>query len=191
MAEHKLLEKCLDKQYYQLIPLGGIIRTAPRPIRCLGKGFFGVGCPHPGIKCLVSQVSKLLMHFDCPSSNGSKLRISYRYLVVELGRSLHPFQLSYKAYKDFVTRSWLVSLWEKSEIYDIRIIVADSGIKPPRERDKWLMAEFARMGWSMADHAKLNRVRCHQQVLFLSDVVGASGSSMDERYLRKRQADEC
>jgi hypothetical protein len=190
MAEHARLEKCLDKQYYHLIPLGGVIRSAPRVIRRLGKGFFGVGCPHPGIECLIAQVAKLLMHYGCPSSNGQKLRISFRYLVVELGRSIHPFQLSYESYKDFLTRSWLVSLWEKCEIYNVTIRMEDSGIELPRERDRWLMSEFARMGWSLADQIRLNRVRCHQQALFLSDVINASGSSLDERYLRKRRAHE-
>lgn len=43
-AEHQLLEKCLKRQHWQLIPLGGVIRTAPASSRQLSKGFFGVGC---------------------------------------------------------------------------------------------------------------------------------------------------
>ena len=45
--------------------------------------------------------------------------------------------------------------------------------------------------WSMAvsdsgkDLIRLNRVRRHQQALFVSNICGASGSSLDERYLRK------
>ena len=135
MAEHGKLEVCLSKQYYQLIPLGGVIRTAPTPFRQLGKGFFGAGCPHPGIECLVAQVSKLLMHYGCPSSNGNKMKVSLRYLVIELGLSNQPFWLSYATYKNWVTWSWIVSLWEKCEIYGVRVVVNDGGISLPRERE--------------------------------------------------------
>ena len=37
---------------------------------------------------------------------------------------------------------------------------------------------------------RLNRVRLHQQVLFLSCVLGASGKMLDTRYLRKRKEGE-
>ena len=187
MAVHNKLEHCLSKQYFQLIPLGGVIRTSPRLFCQLGKGFYGAGCPHPGIECLVAQVSKLLMHYGCPSSNGKKMRISLRYLVIELGLSDQPFLLSQATYKDWVTWSWLVSLWEKCEIYGIRVVLNDSGISLPRDRDRWIMQEFQRIGYRTPELVRLNRVRCHQQVLFVSDVVGASGSRLDERYLQRRE----
>ncbi len=34
-------------------------------------------------------------------------------------------------------------------------------------------------------------MRKHQQVLFLSDILGAGGGSLDKRYLKKRQVEEC
>jgi hypothetical protein len=34
-------------------------------------------------------------------------------------------------------------------------------------------------------------VQKHQQVLFLSDILGAGGGSVDKRYLQKRRAGEC
>ena len=69
MATHQELEDCLSKQYYEVMSRGGVIRTAPKVVRQLSKGFFGMGCPHPGVECFVAQVAKLLMHFGCPSSN--------------------------------------------------------------------------------------------------------------------------
>jgi hypothetical protein len=32
LADHWKLEDCLSKQYFELLPLGGVIWTAPRPI---------------------------------------------------------------------------------------------------------------------------------------------------------------
>jgi hypothetical protein len=46
------------------------------------------------------------------------------------------------------------------------------------------------MGYSLQELIWLNQVRCHQQVLFLSCIVGPTGRSLDERYLRKRRPGE-
>jgi hypothetical protein len=83
-AEHALLEKCLSKQYFELLPIGGVIRTAPTPVRTLGKGFYGVGCPHVGVECTIQQVSKLLMHYGCDFNVGTKMKMSYNQLVIRV-----------------------------------------------------------------------------------------------------------
>jgi hypothetical protein len=49
-ATHAKLEEVLSKQYYQLISFGGVVRTAPVAIHQVHRGFYGLGCPHPGIK---------------------------------------------------------------------------------------------------------------------------------------------
>ena len=46
------------------------------------------------------------------------------------------------------------------------------------------------MGYSGETLRRLNRVRLFQQVLFLSDVLGASGKSLDTKYLRRRRENE-
>ena len=55
------LTLCLKKQWWQLIPLGGIIRTAPKAIRQTSLGFYGADCPHLGVETGVAQLNKLLM----------------------------------------------------------------------------------------------------------------------------------
>jgi hypothetical protein len=49
------------------------------------------------------------------------------------------------------------------------------------------MARFITAGYKGKDLLTLNRVRKHQQVLFFSDILGASGGSLDKRYLQKRR----
>ena len=46
---HKLTD-CLKKQWWQLIPLGGVTRTALAGVRQTSRGFYGVGCPHVGLE---------------------------------------------------------------------------------------------------------------------------------------------
>jgi hypothetical protein len=48
------------------------------------------------------------------------------------------------------------------------------------------MASFITMGYTATELLILNQVRKHQQVLFLSDIIGAGEGSADKRYLSKR-----
>ena len=95
------------------------------------------------------------------------MKISFHQLVIELGISAQPFQESYKDFKSHVTWSWLVSVWEKCEMYGVKIVTKnDIPLELPRERDKWLMKEFPCLGFSKTELERLNQVRLYMQVLF-------------------------
>ena len=49
-----------------------------------------------------------------------------------------------------------------------------------------MMVGFKRVGYSTDNIRRLNKVRVHQQVLLLSDVPGASGKSLERKYLKQR-----
>ena len=125
-ASFEDLALCMKKQWWQLLPLGGVIRSARREIRQISRGFYGPGCPHPGVECCIDQVNKLLMHFGCPSNLGLKMRVSLERLMVEMGVSLQPLQESYKRYSSRVTHCWLTSLWEKCDILNVRVEFLDT-----------------------------------------------------------------
>jgi len=101
------LNVALQKQYFQLVPLGGIIRSAPVSLRQLDLGFYGAGCPHVGAECTIAQVNKLMMHYGCPSNNGRKLSMSLGYMILELGLSFQPLQESFEMHSRWVTHCWL------------------------------------------------------------------------------------
>ena len=189
-ASFEDLTLCMKKQWWQLLPLGGVIRSARREIRQISRGFYGPGCPHPGVECCIDQVNKLLMHFGCPSNLGLKMRVSLERLMVEMGVSLQPLQESYKRYSSRVTHCWLTSLWEKCDILNVRVEFSDTILQLPRSGDKWIMLEFAKLGYDLPTLVRLNRVRLYQQVVFLSCVLGASGKELDEKYLYKRPANQ-
>jgi hypothetical protein len=69
------------------------------------------------------------------------------------------------------------------ERYDVTVVMNEIPFELPREQDKWLMQEFVCLGYAKKDLEWLNQVRLFQQVLFLSDILGASGSTLDKRYL--------
>jgi hypothetical protein len=92
------LEHCLQKVYWQLVGRGGVRHTAPVKLRQLDQGFFGIGCPHPGVECLVAQLTKLLIHYGCHSGVGIQMQVSTEVLLTELGLSSQPFQESFATY---------------------------------------------------------------------------------------------
>jgi hypothetical protein len=81
------LDSCLQPVNWQLVPKGGVRRSAPALLRQLDRGFYSMGCPHPGVECLVAQITKLLIHCGCRSSLGLKMSVSMELLITELGIS--------------------------------------------------------------------------------------------------------
>jgi hypothetical protein len=61
-APFQELDRALRRQYYQILPLGGIVRTTPVEIQMIDTGFFGVGLPHLGVEALIAMTNKVLMH---------------------------------------------------------------------------------------------------------------------------------
>ena len=52
------------------------------------------------------------------------------------------------------------------------------------------MRQFQALGFSCTDLSHLNRVRLHQQVLFVSDIMDAGGKAIDRAYNEKREEGE-
>ena len=52
------------------------------------------------------------------------------------------------------------------------------------------MRVFVEAGFGKQELQRLNRVRIHQQVLFLSCVLGASGKQLDKKYFKRRPTGE-
>ena len=116
------------------MPQGGLRRSAPHHIRDMDMGFYGAGCPHVGIECLVAQINKLLIHHGCKSNVGLELKISLEYMLCEMGISDQPLQESYKGFESRITHSWLKSVWEKCNKFGIDVQFLDVPIEPPREK---------------------------------------------------------
>ena len=149
----------MKRQYWELIPLSGVIRSAPKELRQLSKGFYGIGCPNVGVECCVVQVNKLLMHYGCPSSLGRLMQISLNFMILEMGISTQPLQESYSRYGSWITSCWLKSLWEKCNKYGVMVEFNDVKIALPQLGDQWLMRLFIRLGYTDQELERLNRVR--------------------------------
>jgi hypothetical protein len=180
MATLPELETVLSLFYGKMLPLSGLVCKANHGIRQLDQGFYGAGFPHPGVEATVEQSNKLLMHYGCHTALGTELQTLLELLVADLGLSFQPFCVSYKHYGNWVTTCWLKRVWEKVDCYGFVLTVNNLVSIFPREGGDWLMARFIATGYKGEELLTLNRVRKHQQALFLSDVLGAGGGSVDK-----------
>jgi hypothetical protein len=139
---------CMMRVYYQLLPKGGIRGSAPVQLRQLSRGFYGAGLPHPGVECFAQQISKLLTHYGCKNAIGLELQVSVELFVIELGISEQPFQESYLRYHKWITQTWLKTIWEKADKFNVEITLAPLDIRPPRSGDKWFMRAIIDAGFT-------------------------------------------
>jgi hypothetical protein len=178
------LEDCMQRVYWQLIARGGVRRSAPVALSQLDRGFYGIRCPHPGVECLIGQVIKLLVNYGCTSGLAIEMQVSMELFSTALGMSLQPFQESFAIYGKWITNTWIKTVWEKVSKVHITIKIAPLPIKPLRAGNKWFMQAIRDSGVTdPGELAIINRFCCHQQVLFLLDVLDGGGKSVDKKYL--------
>ncbi len=127
------------------------------------------------------------MHYGCCTALGTKLQTSLGLLLVELGMSFQLLQLLYTDLGNMITTSWLKRVWEKLDRFKFAVMVHNLRSVFPWEGDNWLMARLIAIGYRGDDLRTLNKVRKHQQVLFLSNILGSGDESLDKCYLQKRQ----
>jgi hypothetical protein len=112
---------------------------------------------------------------------GMELQTLLKLLVADLadlGLSLQPFQVSYEHYGDWVTTRWLKWVREKVGHFGFALLVHNLVSTFPRDEDNWLMSQFIAAGYKGTELQILNRVKNYQQVLFLSDILGAGGRAV-------------
>jgi hypothetical protein len=111
--------------------------------------------------------------------------------MTELGVSSQPLGESFQKFGKWVTHSWLQSLWEKVDKFDVTVKIAPIPIDPPRMGDRWFMRAVIEAGYRRPEELEIiNRFRCHQQVIHVSDVLDAGGRCLDKKYLSCRQDKE-
>ena len=95
------------------------------------------------------------------------MQLSLELLTLEMGISSQPLQEFYKRYGPWITAGRFKSLLEKVDMFGITVEVCNIHLLQPRNKDKWMVMEWKRKGHSTEYIHQLNRVRVHQQVLFL------------------------
>ena len=120
------------------------------------------------------------------------MQSSYSLLFVELGLSFHPLQAPYKQFEQLATHSWMKMLWEKLSRFNVKAVVANLNLAFPREGDEFIMQVLMHNGYTNEALRRLNRmrVRVGQQLLFMSDILKASGNKINPEVLSRRPTGE-
>jgi hypothetical protein len=71
-------------------------------------------------------------------------------------------------------------LWEKLSAFNVKIVMADHTLKCPRENNKFIIQALINKGNTGNTLRRLNHVRVLQLVLFMSDILTASGCKIDK-----------
>ncbi len=75
--------------------------------------------------------------------------------------------------------------------FRIMVEIAPLPVCLPREGDKWFMQATMEAGVTDPNKQRIpNQFRCHQQVLYVSDVLDAGGKCLDKKYLDHWKPDE-
>jgi hypothetical protein len=114
----------------------------------MDQGFYGVGCPHPSVECLVAQITKLLIHYGCHSGIGLEMSVLMELIITELGLSSQPLCKLFRKYGTWVTHTWLCSLWEKVDKFNTTMEIAPLPMDPPQMGDKWFMQVVKEAGFT-------------------------------------------
>jgi len=119
---YRELRECLMKIYYEIHPRGGIRRMARRGTRQLAARFYGVGCPHPAIECLIAQLNKFIMHYGSRSGLGLNIQTLLELLIIETSLSLKPVT------EDYGTCCWYIAVDTLSTLGSLLLLLS---LMPP------------------------------------------------------------
>ena len=130
-----------------------------------------------------ASLNSFLQHYGTETAIGTYLTASLENLQLELGVSGCPLNYDYDVWGKLATDSWVKSLWERVCRFKIKLDIEYKKLPPPREFDECIMERLVREGVQGKQLTSLNRVRKHQEALFLSDIVTANGQRIDPIYL--------
>ncbi len=136
------------------------------------------------------QLNKLLTHYGSSSGLGIHMQVSMEVLIIKGGVSAQILSEPFSHYGKWVNHCWLQSVWEKVDMFNFWVEISAIPLQLPWEQDCWIMLALVDQGFSEEELICLNWVRCHQHVLFVSDVFDASGRALDWRYLTWRPTAE-
>ncbi len=75
-------------------------------------------------------------------------------------------------------------------MFQIKKEINNLPLNAPRKNDRCLIKVLEAEGYREIELIALNRVKCYQQVIFLLDILVASGRGVDIKYMRHRPRNE-
>jgi hypothetical protein len=93
--------------------------------------FYGCSFPHPSVECFIAQLNKLLTNYGCNSGLGIHLQTSMELMIVEGGVLMQILSQPFQRYSKWVTNSWLKLVWEKVDLFNLKVEIKELPLKMP------------------------------------------------------------
>jgi hypothetical protein len=98
--------------------------------------------------------------------------------------------VEYDRYNHLVTHTWMKMLWEKVSKFGLTVTAPHPTGGFPREGDEFIMQVILRAGYNSNEVRRINKMRVSMQVLFMSDILTASGNAIATEILSPRPRGE-
>jgi hypothetical protein len=139
----------------------------------------GLTIPHAYYLQSSGQLNLLISHLRAKDKTSYLIVISMSSLQLLTGSHIPFFHLPYTKYAKWIESSWLTSIWECVSRVKFTLIIRNSWVPVlQRTNDLSLMAFFVSLNFKPKQLIALNRCRLYLQVIFLSDIVSADGTTI-------------
>ena len=178
------LEECeeiMKPAYKVILAKLGSNRHIPRVYRYAPKGMNGLGLPHVYTMQGCAKLKSFLTHMRRGTKIGNSLETMLEASNIELGTDVCIFSLKYDRWEKLLTRSWIKSLWEFVDRYNINLKGSYDKPKMSRKGDIFLMDSIIHNRGDLFDWEDLgviNRCRLYLQVLTLGDIATSDGQGI-------------
>jgi len=173
-------EELLDQQDRSILNILGIVKNVTRQLRRIHTTFGGFGLYNLATEQLISRLNLLMQHYHTPSNLSKKLDISLKYLQLQVGTNKNPLLLNYDLWGHLAPLSWTKMLWRSIQHFQVDLHMKYEEIPYPREKDQVIMEIIISRTSSKSAVQSLNRCRVHLGALFLSDLVTADGTLLEQ-----------
>ena len=164
-----------------------VVRTIPRDILYGPKKYQGFGLTNLHVYQGCTQIAQLIQFSSTRTELSNIHDISLQNMIMELGVTKVPFQLSYEIHEKCATPCLMKHIWKFCKEYNVFLHNHIATYSPLREKDINLMEEFASNGIHGSHLAQLNRCRMYLQVIWLSDIVEADGKCIRKESYQGKQ----
>jgi hypothetical protein len=174
---------CLEQTDFVILPLLGVNRNLNKSLCQLHYTFGGIGLFNLAVEQHICRVNLFCQHYGSQSIVGKKLMTSLHWLQLQIGCEGCPLLEDFATWGRLAPTSWIHSFWESLHQYPCSMDIQYEGVPLQRAGDITLMGLAHTYGLSGDSLLSFNCCRCYGNLLFLSDIVNASGTGVDSRFL--------
>jgi hypothetical protein len=136
---------------------------------------------------MIGWANMVLQHYGAPTTLGQKLKATLEALQVEIGCVGNPLSEQYNSHGILATPSWIKSVWEQSNEFNLDFILDYNRIQAPRKNDITIIELLLSNGVTGLELRKMNKCRLQLHAIFLSNITTASGRYLEEWVLGSRK----